>query len=154
VLEVELVTKMIENIQPLAKILAIFRCPEEPKVGLNDVKWAHTICSCSAMYFKWLLGKLKSMEAEKVHVPVEVIIEEKILRYLSTTNGAGRVGVGEVCGEVGVTKRALIHGSGIARYGAVKYNEVFNALRESGEIVFRKVKSDAGQTKVMVFLCS
>jgi len=157
VLEVELVTKMIENIQPLAKILAIFREPAAPKVGLSDVKWAHTLCSCSAMYFKWLLGKLKSMDAERVHVPVPVIIEEKILRYLSTTNsgkgGGVEAGEGEICGVKGVTKRVLIRESGIAHYGAVRYNEVFNALRESGEIVFRKVKSDAGQTKVMVFSC-
>lgn len=80
----ELSSKLVENLQPVAKLRAICRNPPAPVVNLSDVKWAHTICSQSILYFRWLLGKLnkRTIPGNKTEAALEAAIFRWCLRII------------------------------------------------------------------------
>lgn len=140
----ELISKMVENIQPIAKLSAVLRSPDAPVVSLEDVRWAHTICSGSALYFKWLLDELRSDI-----VDVGLTIEKGIRLFLSATPTA-RVGGTKASIKAGLnlwTRRELVQKCNLSRYGAAKYNPVLEDLVVDGTIEFVEVIVSSGQKK-------
>ncbi len=72
-------SKTAANIQPIAKLAAIFEDPDSPQITIAMVKWAHTIVECSVQYFKWLIDEL----AEQKKTPA-VEIRKKLTSYMKS----------------------------------------------------------------------
>ncbi len=134
-------SKMVENIGPVAKVAAVFENPEAPMVTLDMVKWAHSVCSASVWYFKWLMGEIK----DNGQVDKQMLVETQLLKYLNK----------HCIGEENARSRAVINsGANLSRMkiGAVVSNPVWNALIES-EMVGEKVEETmSGHRKLTYYI--
>lgn len=81
--------KMVENIQPVARVRAVAENPRSPRVSLDIAKWAHSICSCGILYFEYLQGLLKDMDQHhSIETVAETIILKKMIGRKATSEDA------------------------------------------------------------------